>query len=444
MLKHLIFVQIIVLGLIPELIKAQEQVFSLENCINYAWENSTDISRANNSVEMQNAYLIQSKAERNPNLYFTGKQSLSSLKNYQYDEAEGSWVGSNSANLAMSLNSNLILYNGAKLKNTIAQGKINLAASESDIQTQRELISLNVLSSYINALLAMENVKNNEAQLKSTEKQLELAKARKSAGVISASDFLNIKSQYAADKATFIDAQNGLRLNLVALMQLMNMPINDSFRIQEPNVDSLINTPIETDASVIYNVALGLQPSIKSAQLDLESAQMDIQISHADALPQISLDGSVSTGYNSTMEYTNFGEQFTNKVNPYIGLSLSVPVFQRKKVKTNVAIAKIQTQNEELTLIDLKNDLRKYIEQACIDAQTASSNYLALQEQYEAENESYQLSNELFLQGMINSVDFLSSKNNLVSAENKLTQAKYSVLLQAKIIDYYLGNAISF
>ena len=444
MIKHLILVQIIILSIIPEFLKAQEQPFSLETCINYAWENSTEISRANNSVEIQNAYLVQSKAERGPNLYFNGNQTLSSINNYQDNETEGSWTNSNSANLSMSLGSEITLYNGAKLKNIIAQGKTNLAASESNIQTQKELISLNVLSSYINALLAIENVKNYEAQLKSTEKQLELAEARKSAGIISTSDFLNIKSQYASDKATFIDAKNTLRINLVALMQLMNMPINDSFSIQEPNIDALIKNVSETDASLVYNVALGLQPTIKSALLNLESTQMDIKITKADALPQLSLGGSIGTGYNSAMENNNFGEQFSNKVNPFIGLSLSVPIFQRKKVKTNVAIAKFQNQNEKLDLIDLKNDLRKYIEQACIDVQTASSNYLALQEQYDAENESYQLSDEMFTQGMINSVDFLTSKNNLVTAENKLTQAKYNVLLQNKIIAYYMGKTILF
>ena len=444
MIKHIILIQVFIMSIIPGFIQAQEQTFSIEDCINYAWENSTNLGRANNSVEMQNAYLDQSKAARGPNLSFNGSQTFNSSNSYQSNETDGSWINSNNSNLSISLSSELSLYNGAKLKNTIAQNKTMLAASETDIQTQKELISLNVLSAYINTLLAIENVKNYEAQLKSTEKQLGLAEARKSVGIISTSDFLNIKSQLASDKATYIDAKNSLRINLVALMQLMNMPINNSFTIQEPNVDDLIENASETDASLVYNIALGLQPTIKSAALILEGAQMDIKIAKADALPQLSLGGGIGTGYSSAMENINFGEQFSNKVNPYIGLSLSVPIYQRKKVKTSIAIANIQTQNEELTLIDLKNDLRKYIEQACMDAQTASSNYTALIEQFDAENESYQLSDEMFRQGMINSVDFLSSKNNLVTAENKLTQAKYNVLLQHKIIDYYMGNTILF
>lgn len=444
MIKYIILAQIILFNILTKSIEAQNQEYSLEDCINYAWENSTEVSRANNTAEIQNANLSQSKADRGPNLFFNGSQTLSTANSYQENESDGSWSTNNSSDLFLSLNSEITLYNGAKLKNIIAQGKTKLEASETDIQTQKELISLNVLSAYVNALLAIENVKNYEAQLKSTEKQLELAKARKSAGIISSSDYLNIKSQYAADKATFVSSQNSLRINLVALMQMINMPINNSFSIKEPNIDSLIKHTSETDASLVYNTALGLQPSIKSAILNVESTQMESKIAKADALPQISLGGSIGTGYNSTMQYSTFSEQFSNKINPSIGLSLSIPIYQRKKVKTSVAIAHLQTQNEELTLIDLKNDLRKYIEQACIDAQTAESNYSALQEQYDAEKESYHLSDEMFAQGMINSVDFLSSKNNLITAENKLTQSKYNVLLQNKIIDYYMGRTIIF
>lgn len=444
MMKRIIIAQIILVSFFPLFLNAQDKPFSLEACINYALENSTDIIRANNNVKMQNANLIQSKAARGPNLFFNSNPSFSSTNSYQNNESDGIWANNTNFNLSISLSSEMTLYNGAKLKNTIAQGKTKLQAYESDIQIQKELISFNLLYSYINSLLAIENVKNSKAQLKLTEKQLELAEARKSAGIISTSNFLNIKSQYASDKARFIDSENTLRLNLVYLMQLMNMPIIDSFTIQEPNIDSLINKAPETNASLIYNIALGIQPSIKSATLNLESSQIEIKIAKADALPKLSFGGSIGTGYNTNIPNVNFGEQFYNKINPFIGLSLSVPIYQQKKVKTNIAIANIQFQNEELTFIDLKNNLRKYIEQACLDAQTAKSNYLALQEQYDAISESYQLSEEMFKQGLINSVDFLTSKNNLITAENTLTQAKYNVLLQNKIIDYYIGNPILF
>jgi len=443
MLKHLLIIQFFILCCLPSFVQAQDkQSYSLDDCIRYAWENSTTISRANNSLTADEAYLEQSKAARNPSLFFSGNQTLSSSASY--DEDADYYERSGNYNLSLSLSSEMTLYNGAKLKNSILQNKTNLKASESDIQTQKESISLSILSAYINTLLSDENVKNYAAQLSSTEKEVELAKAREEAGIISKSDYFNIKSQYAADKASYTEAQNTRRLYLVNLMQLMNMPLNSSFDIETPPVDSLVNQLSNTDSEQIYNIALGLQPAIKSAELSVESTEMNIAIAKADALPQVSLNGGLGTSYNSSFSGSQFSDQLSNKVNPYVGLSVSIPIYQRKKVKTNVAIAQLETENETLALVDLKNDLRKYIEQACIDAQTASSNYAALQELYEAELSSYQLSVEMFSQGLINSIDFLTSKNNLSSAMNKVTEAKYALILQHKIIDYYSGETLLF
>ncbi|NOQ26758.1 MAG: hypothetical protein GQ564_15465 [Bacteroidales bacterium] len=426
----------------PLVLAAQDQLFSLEDCINYALENSTDINRAQNDVVIQNAYLEQSKAARLPNLQLGINQQLNSTGSYNTTNSEWNRNSNNSINA--SLSSQVTLYNGLKLKNTILQDQINLEASELNIQTEQELLSLNILSFYIDVLLAKDNLKNSQLQLEATQEQLKYAEARKEAGVISLSDLLNIKSQLAGDKTTFIEAESNLRIALVYLMQLMNMPITNSFDIQQANIDKIINLNIETNPEFVYEVALGIQPYIQTARLNVESTKTGISIAKSGFLPSLTLNGGLSTGYGSNINSVDFGEQFSNSVNPYVGLSLSIPIYQRKQTKTQVKIAQIQTNNSELELTDMQNSLRKYIEQACTDAQTAQSNYMALLEQLNAEKESYQINNEMFTQGMINSVDFILSKNNLIIAENKFTQAKYNLIHQNKIVEYYLGNSILF
>ncbi len=423
-------------------VAAQENLYTLEDCINYALENSTDMGRANNEVKSQESWLEQKKSARNPNLFFSGKQTLRTGKKFVENDYEETWDWENSSNLNFSLNSNITLYNGAKLKNAIIQGQTNLEAAASDIQTQEELISLDVLSAYISVLFAKEQLKNDEAVLEATTKQLEQATVRKEAGVLSPSDYLNIKSQYATDKASLVAAQSNLRLSLVSLMQLMNMPVNNTFEIVEPDIDVLLATGSETDAANVYEMALELQPGIKTAKLDLQSAEIDIQLSKADALPVVSLSADMTTWYSNAQNNLSFTNQLSNQFTPSLGMSLSIPIYQRKQIKNSVLQAKIAADNIKYNLTDIKNDLRKAIEQACTDAQSANSAYLSSMEQLEAQQESYRVSEEMFAQGMVNSVDYLTSKNNLTSAETDLTRAKYTVVLQNKIVEYYMGNQI--
>lgn len=440
-LKTYMMVLFVMLGIISMPVKAQNEAFSLDDCINYALENSTTIGRATNEIKSQTSYLEQRKAEQGPDLSLSAGDTWSSSNSYDSDD--DSWDRSTGTSLSVSLSSDITLYNGAKLKNSINQGEINLSAAETDIKTEKELLSLDVLAAYIDVLQAQEQVKNSQSQLETTTKELEEATIRRKAGVMSPADYLNIRSQYSSDKATLVTSQSELRISLVSLMQVMNMPVSNTFSITQPDVESLLKLNIETEPSTIYNIALGIQPGVKSAELYYKSAELDIQLAKADFLPSLTLSGSVGSYHYSTTNI-NFVEQISNRIYPSLGLSLSIPIYQRKEVKNNVKQAVIVSENYQYDLIDVKNDLRKAIEQACTDAQTANSTFLSYQEQLESEKESYKLASEMFSQGMLSSVDFLSSKNNLYEAETNLINAKYEVILQNEIIEYYMGNKIEF
>ena len=127
----------------PLVLLSQVAAFSLEDCIDYALENSTDIDRSQNNVQLQGVYLEQAKASRLPNLQLGINQQLVSNGAYNSDDVE--WSRSSNSTLNASLSSQMTLYNGAKIKNTILQNSINLESAESSVQAEREIISLNIL-----------------------------------------------------------------------------------------------------------------------------------------------------------------------------------------------------------------------------------------------------------------------------------------------------------
>lgn len=436
-----IYIPILLIALIsPFGLSSQTQPFSLEDCIVYALGNSTDIERSQNNVLTENANLEQAKASRLPNLQLDLDPRISSSANY--DNTTEEWSSGSNSSVNVSLTSQVSLYQGAKIKNTILQNRINLETAELEIKAQEEAISLKILSYYINALLTKENLINSELQLEAIQKELSYTEARNEAGIVPYSDLLYIKSQMASAKTSKVEAESNMHIALVSLMQVMNMPISDNFDIVQPNIDIIISQKAETNPQTVFDAALGIQPSIKTADLSIQSSEFDTKIAKSGYLPSVVLSGGMGSGSASSLSNINFEDQISNNINSYIGIGISVPIYQRKQVKTQVKKAQIQTSNAKLELTDIKNSLRKYIEQACTDAQTAQSNYAALQDQLDAEQESYALSSEMFSQGMVNSVEFLLSKNNLIIAENKLSQAKYNLVLQNKIVEYYLGNPI--
>jgi len=137
--------------------------------------------------------------------------------------------------------------------------------------------------------------------------------------------------------------------------------------------------------------------------------------------------------------YAPFKEQLDRSLRPQLSFSLSVPIYQRKQVKTSVAKARINYQNAELSELDTRNQLRKSIEQACQDVSSAQVKYEASLESYNSALESSNIADEKFSQGLINSVDYLITRTTFIVAESQLLQARFNLIFTYKILDFYTG-----
>ena len=53
------------------------------------------------------------------------------------------------------------------------------------------------------------------------------------------------------------------------------------------------------------------------------------------------------------------------------------------------------------------------------------------------------IAEEKYKLGLLNSVDYLIQKTNLITSESKLLQAKYSVIFSTKVLDFYKGISLT-
>ncbi|HZL09196.1 MAG TPA: TolC family protein [Prolixibacteraceae bacterium] len=423
-------------------VRAQEKNWTLEECINYALSKNIQIQKADLSSDRNQLYSDQAQANRLPSMSASVRQDFNWYKGF--DSSTGGYGNSSGSNsTSYSISSSVSLFNGDKLTNKIKQAELDLQSSYFYSESVKESVELNILNAYLQVLYAIENVSNAEKQIESTTEQLDLAKERMDLGVISMSDYLQIKSELASEKSTLATAQSQLSINKVTLMQLMELPVDPNFAISSPNLDSLLIESDQPDAQGIYNLALGIKPEIKYAELTRESTMLDVQIAKADYLPSLSMDAGLSSGYSSLTTGSGYTSQLKDKINPAVGLSLSIPIFQKKQIKTNVAIANISVSDAELDEINTKNQLRKEIEQACVDVVSAKTQYAASLEQNQSSQESYDVVTEKYKVGLLNSVDFLVQKTNLITSESKLLQSRFNVIFSYKILDFYKGISLT-
>jgi outer membrane protein len=416
----------------------QDSVWTLEKCIKYALENNIQIRKSELTNQRYQYYADQAKAQRFPSVNASVSQNFNWSKSTT--EGESGYSGVNGSNV--SVNSGVTVFNASKLTNQIKQAELDIQGGQYSLETTKESISLSILDAYLQVLYAEEQVKNSEKQIESTASQLNLASERLAMQVISRADYAQVKSQLATEKLNLANSGSQLAIAKVNLEQLMELPVSDDFNIAHPDLQEMVNQKRIPDVKSVFEAALAIKPQIKNAAVNKEIAAIDKKIAKADYFPTLSASAGLGTSYSNQFTDPYF-DQIDNGISPSMGLSLSIPIYQRKQVKTNVAVAQIGYQDAELTEINTKNELRKNIEQACLDVRSAQVEYEANLENYQATGESAALSDEKFRQGIINSVDYLVSKTNLIVAESQLLQSRFNLIYSYKVLDFYAGIPIS-
>lgn len=438
-MKRTGLILIITLLAAPLLLKAQDvKPWTLEECIEYALTQNIQVRKSILSNERLLYYADQTKAQRFPSVNASVNQNFNWSKS-NVSGASG-LTASNGSNL--SVNSGVTIYNGNKISNSIKQAELDIEGGKLSLETTKESISLNILNSFLQVLYAEEQVNNTAKQIESTNGQLNLAQERLSLKIISQADYAQVKSQLASEKLTLANAESQLAIAKVNLMQLMELPVTSDFSIAHPNLGENINQNRVANVKSVYETSLSIKPQIKYASINKDIAAIDEKIARAGYYPVLSASGGISSAYSS-LATDQYFDQINSGIRPSVGLSLSIPIYQKKQVKTNIAVAMIGYEDAVLTETDTRNQLRKNIEQACLDVTSAQIEYEASLEKYQATQEASSLSDEKFKQGIINSVDYLVSKTNLLVSESQFLQSKYNLIFSYKVLDFYTGIPLS-
>jgi outer membrane protein len=424
------------------IVSAQTKVWTVDDCIQYALEKNIQVQKARVTNNISEINLNFSRAGWHPSLSGSVRQNFD-WSNQQTSLA-GATVFEGKNGTDISLSSGMTVFNGNKIRNNVKKSQTDYEASIYNTEVIKENVSLSVLNGYLQVLYSEEQVKNSMNQISSTAEQLNLAAERLKLGAISNSDYLQVKSQLATEKQTLAAAQSQLALNRITLMQLMELHETSDFQIEHPNLDSLINQKRAPDPAEIYQTALGIKPEVKNAELNKKSSQISIDLAKANYYPDISVNAGISSLYTSSNKESSFGYQLKDNVSPAFGFTASIPIYLNKQVKTNVKIAEKNTDNAELDELNVKNQLRKSIEQACQDVISSQIEYEASAEAYSAVKESFDVASEKYYQGIMNSVDFLIQKTSFIAAESSLLQSKYRLIFSYKILDFYTGLPLTF
>jgi len=453
---------------------AAQQAWSLENCLQYAMENNIQIKQSVLNTEYNENLLKQSKLGQIPSL--SGSANYSASWGRSLDETTYRYSNEqiNSVNLGLSSYTNL--FNGLQVRNTIQRNELDLMASYQDVESVKNEISLNIAAAYLNIMFNQELVAVTKSQMEITGQQVDRTRKMVDAGKLARGNFLELQAQYASEELNLVNAENQLSISLLNLQQILYLPIDTAFAVIIPELADPDEDPLLVNAQEVYSIAEEIMPEIKSAMLSLESAEKGLAIAKGARSPQLYLSANYNSGYSDVRQQIvevgppqqipigqtlsgetvvsnpqeipvlgayPFLDQVQDNRSPGIGLGLSIPIFNGWSINTSIANARIMHENAKLDLQNRQLALYANIQQAYADALAALKKFNATQQALTSMEESFKYTEKKFEVGLVNTVDYNMSKNQLIATQSDLLQAKYDFIFRTKILNFYQGEPIT-
>lgn len=462
-------IYLILLTLICASGHAQDHVISLKESIALALENNPDLRGVELAAERSKVRLKQAKYDIFPTLganYNLGKSIGRSIDPFTNAYINKELVFSNA-----TVNLDAPVFQGFRLLNLIRQQRLKYKASLLEVEeAERELI-LRVTLAYLQVLNNRDLVRLAKNRLESTSKQVERLETLFDEEVGNPADYSDIRGQFAEERTALIRAQSALEESVILLNRLLKTKDQVTAEMLGLGlaVEEYPHTPQE-----VYEEALEDLPGYEARALRVKASKKGVNAARSLYFPSVSLFGSLSTNYSSAAEVFKeagvqevptgdfvevgderipvkreelqfdaapipYQDQLENNLGSIVGIAVDIPIFRGFRAKHEVAMEKIAVQESIIALKKAELELEQAIKNSFVEMEAAYKRYHILQEQVEAYEESFRVTEIRFNSGVSTIVAYTISKNNLANARINLLNARYEYLLRTRILDYYRG-----
>ena len=420
-----------------------QQPWTLRQCCDYAVEHNISIKQQDNQRKQRDIQLSTAKNSRLPDLSASASESFSFGRGLTLDNT---YTNRSTNSTSFSLGTTVPLFTGFQIPNQIKLNQLNLEAATQDLEKAKNDIRMQVAQAYVQILYNMEIADVAHRQIAIDSAQVVRLDAFFKNGKASQAELSQQQATLAQARLTATQADNNLQLAILAMTQLLELPSPDGFSIVRPAATTPAGFPAGLSPDAIYQEAIAIKPEVQAELLRLSASERNIDIAKAGNYPTLSLSAGLQSNYYKTngMQAESFASQMKNNFSQYIGLNLSVPIFNRFQTRNNIRSARIDRENQLLQLENVKKSLYKEIQQVYYNALAADSKFHSSEAAALSSKDAFTLMQAKYENGKATITEFNEAKNNFLKAESDLVQARYENLYQTTLLNFYRGRELDF
>ena len=248
-------------------------------------------------------------------------------------------------------------------------------------------------------------------------------------GVATKADALKVRVKLNEADVALTKAEDGLNLSRMALNQVCGMPLDDTYRLADQNLEAKSIEP----KLIPVNLALDNRPEIKALTQMQSIAKANEKAMFSRFLPDIALTGNylVSNPNSFNGFETKFGGMFT------VGVVAHVPLFHFGDKIHTLNAAKSQYRIATLELEEAREKMELQIRQSTYKTAESLKKQTATQYNIDQAEENLRYATEGFEAGVITSTDLLAAQTAWLSAKSENIDA----IIDVKLCNLYLEKS---
>jgi outer membrane protein len=345
-----------------------------------------------------------------------------------------------SRSTSLDVSTEMTLFNGFSGVASLRNAKSTYLANLSTLEAQKQLVLYTAFEYYVQASLDSELVRIQTENLNAENKLLEKIDAFQKSGQRSLGDVLTQKTAAAKAELTLVNARYAYDVSKLKLLRLMGEDsLRTDFRLASVLPDST-DISISLSSDTTLSVTLARRKDVEAQRHTIEASYAQIASAKSGYWPSLSLNAGVSTGYSGGGPGDVGSQLFDDNLSTSVGLSLSVPIFDKFTAKNNVAIAKTKAQQEENNLKELQRQTLFEVRQALLDYHAAEEQARVTQVEFESATQALDAVQTRYDVGAATLTDLIQSRSQYLTAVNDRAEAKVTLALRTIGVGYYCGT----
>ncbi|MBK1718402.1 TolC family outer membrane protein [Thiocystis violacea] len=302
---------------------------------------------------------------------------------------------------------------------TLKQADNVIAQAEAEYRNAQIDLMVKTTEAYFNVLRSADAVTVQEALLRANERQLEQSKQRFEVGLVAITDVNESQAAYDRSRADLINAKNALDNAWEALRTIVG-PIGAPLARLGEKLP--LAPPEPNDIQAWAGTAIRANYGILAATESVNAAKRTIEIERSGYFPKVDLQA----GYDVSRSGAEYG---TDSDTGFVGLSVSVPIFQGGSVASRTREAGYRYRASQDRLDQVRRQVDQQVKDAFRGILSSIEDVKARQASIVSARSALESTQAGLEVGTRTQVDVLNAQRSLFQAEFDYLSARYDYII---------------